>query len=67
MPIKTTRTVSELRLNAITTEIIANAMVVEARNVLRQEDCWVDLPPSVLANAFPKAVEKEAISPIIIR
>jgi len=40
-------------------------MVVEARNVLRQEDCWVDLPPSVLVNAFPNAVEKEAISPII--
>jgi hypothetical protein len=40
--------------------------VVEARNVLRQDDCWVDLPPSVLVKAFAKAFEKEEISPIII-
>jgi hypothetical protein len=36
-----------------------------ARNVLRQDDCWVDLPPRVLVKAFAKAVEKEVISPSI--
>ena len=36
-----------------------------ARNVLRQDDCWVDLPPRVLVKAFAKAFVKEAISPII--
>jgi len=44
---------------------LANAIVVEPRNVLRQEDCWVDLPPRVLVKAFAKAFEKEEISPII--
>ena len=39
MPIPTTRSVSELKSNAITTEISASAIVVELRNVLRQEDC----------------------------
>jgi hypothetical protein len=39
--------------------------VVEPRNVLRQDDCWVDLPPRVLVKAFAKAFVKEAISPII--
>ncbi len=65
-PINTTRSVNELRSNAITTQIRANAIVVEPRNVLRQEDCWVDLPPRVLVKAFARAFEKEAISPIII-
>ena len=65
MPIITTRSVSELRSNAITTQISANAIVVEARNVLRQDDCWVYLPPNVLPRATPNALEKEAISPII--
>jgi hypothetical protein len=65
MPIPTTRSVSELKSNAITTEISASAIVVELRNVLRQEDCWVALPPKVLVRAFAKAFEKEAISPII--
>jgi hypothetical protein len=65
MPIATTRSVNELRSNAITTQIRANAIVVEARNVLRQDDCWVDLPPSVLVKAFARAFVKEAISPII--
>jgi hypothetical protein len=45
--------------------MIANAIVVVARNVLRQDDCWVDLPPRVLVKAFAKAVEKEVISPSI--
>ena len=65
-PINTTRSVNELRSNAITTQIRANAIVVEPRNVLRQEDCWVDLPPRVLVKAFARAFEKEEISPIII-
>jgi hypothetical protein len=45
--------------------MIANAIVVEARNVLRQDDCWVDLPPRVLVKAFPRAAENEEISPSI--
>jgi hypothetical protein len=65
MPINTTRRVRELKSNAITTQMIANAIVVEPRNVLRQDDCWVDLPPRVLVKAFAKAVEKEVISPSI--
>ena len=35
------------------------------RDQLRQDDCWVDLPPKVLPRATPNALEKEAISPII--
>ena len=65
-PINTARRVSELRSNAITTQMRVNAIVVEPRNVLRQDDCWVDLPPRVLVKAFAKAFAKEAISPIII-
>ena len=64
IPINTTRRVSEFRSNAITRQIKANAIVEEARNVLRQEDCWVDLPPRVLVKALPKALEKEESSPI---
>ena len=65
MPIKTTRNVMVFRLKRITTEIIAIAIELEARNVLRQLVIWVDLPPRVLVKAFANALENEAISPII--
>ena len=65
MPINTTRNVMVFRLKRITTEIIAIAIELEARNVLRQLVIWVDLPPRVLVKAFANAFENEAISPII--
>jgi hypothetical protein len=66
MPINTTGKVMVFRLKRITTEIIAIAIELEARNVLRQLVIWVDLPPRVLVKALDNALEKEAISPIII-
>jgi hypothetical protein len=53
------------RLKRITTQIIAMAIELEPRNVLRQLLIWVDLPPRVLVKAFANALENEAISPII--
>lgn len=46
-------------------EIIAIAIELEPRKVLRQLLIWVDLPPKIPLNAYEIAFEKEAISPII--
>ena len=64
-----TMTAKRIRLNDCTDAATGptNAIVEEARNVLRQVDCWVDLPPRVFAKAFPKALEKDESSPIKVK